>query len=92
MIGRASSLTHSQDFSPYAFFWSVAYSYLTYLSTTFDLLRQTIVARDPVRARVAKLPESLALRVPRKAGVRVLLHGWRKVRGRCRRGVASGGF
>jgi len=35
-----------------------------------------------VSARVRKLTDSPALPILRKAGIRVLVHGWRKVRGR----------
>lgn len=35
-----------------------------------------------VAARVAKITESDALPILRKAGIRILVHGWRKVGGR----------
>ncbi len=35
-----------------------------------------------VSARLAKLTESAALPILRRAGIRVLVHGWRKVKGR----------
>lgn len=35
-----------------------------------------------VAARVAKITESPALPILRKAGIRVLVHGWRKSKGR----------
>ena len=49
-----------------------------------DIVGVQATSGSHVAARVAKLTESPALPVLRKAGVRVLVHGWRKVRGRWR--------
>src|SRR5207302_11145166 len=49
-----------------------------------DVLGVQVTSGSNVAARVRKLTDSPALPVLRKAGVRVLVHGWRKVRGRWR--------
>ena len=47
-----------------------------------DIVGVQTTSASNVSARVAKITDSDALRVLRKAGIRVLVHGWRKVRGR----------
>jgi hypothetical protein len=49
-----------------------------------DIVGVQATSGSNVAKRVAKLTESPALPVLRKAGVRVLVHGWRKLRGRWR--------
>lgn len=47
-----------------------------------DIVGVQATSGSNVAARVAKLTESEALPILRKAGIRVLVHGWRKLRGR----------
>ena len=47
-----------------------------------DIVAVQSTSGSNVSARVAKITESEALPILRKAGIRVLVHGWRKVRGR----------
>ena len=49
-----------------------------------DVVGVQATSGSNVSKRVAKLTDSPALPVLRKAGVRVLVHGWRKVAGRWR--------
>lgn len=51
------------------------------LAVGSDIVGVQATSGSNVSSRVAKLTESDALPVLRKAGVRVLVHGWRKVRG-----------
>lgn len=46
-----------------------------------DILAVQTTTGSNVAARVRKITDSPALPVLRKAGIRVLVHGWRKVRG-----------
>lgn len=54
------------------------------LAVGSDIVGVQATSGSNVAARVRKLTDSPALPVLRKAGVRVLVHGWRKVRGRYR--------
>lgn len=47
-----------------------------------DIVGVQATSASNVAARVRKLTDSPALPILRKAGIRVLVHGWRKVRGR----------
>jgi hypothetical protein len=49
-----------------------------------DIVGVQATSGSNVSKRVAKITESDALPILRKAGVRVLVHGWRKSRGRWR--------
>jgi hypothetical protein len=49
-----------------------------------DIVAVQSTSGSNVSARVAKITESEALPILRKAGIGVLVHGWRKVRGRWR--------
>ena len=47
-----------------------------------DIVGVQCTSYSNVSARVHKITDSPALPVLRKAGIRVLVHGWRKVKGR----------
>jgi hypothetical protein len=47
-----------------------------------DIVAVQATSGGNVSKRVAKLTDSPALPVLRKAGIRVLVHGWRKLKGR----------
>ncbi len=54
------------------------------LAVGADIVGVQATSGSNVAARVRKLTESEALPILRTAGVRILVHGWRKVRGRWR--------
>lgn len=47
-----------------------------------DIVGVQATSASNVSKRIAKITESAALPILRKAGIRVLVHGWRKVKGR----------
>lgn len=47
-----------------------------------DIVGVQATSASNVSKRVTKITESPALPILRKAGIRVLVHGWRKIRGR----------
>ena len=47
-----------------------------------DIVGVQATSASNVSKRIAKITESPALPILRKAGIRVLVHGWRKVKGR----------
>lgn len=47
-----------------------------------DIVAVQATSGSNLSKRIAKITESPALPILRKAGIRVLAHGWRKVRGR----------
>jgi hypothetical protein len=52
------------------------------LAVGADIVGVQATSGSNVAKRVTKLTESEALPILRRAGVRVLVHGWRKLRGR----------
>lgn len=47
-----------------------------------DIVGVQATSASNVSKRITKITESPALPILRKAGIRVLVHGWRKVKGR----------
>jgi hypothetical protein len=60
------------------------YGIIDVLCVGADIVGVQATSASNVSARVTKITESEALPLLRKAGIRVLVHGWRKVHGRWR--------
>jgi len=73
-----------ERWNPYAKVRQDLFGIIDVVAVGVDIVGVQATSGSNVSKRVAKLTESAALPVLRKAGVRVLVHGWRKVRGRWR--------
>jgi hypothetical protein len=73
-----------ERWNPYARVRQDLFGVVDVLAVGADIVGVQATSGSNVSKRVAKLTESAALPVLRKAGVRVLVHGLRKVRGRWR--------
>ena len=73
-----------ERWNPHARVRQDLYGCIDVLAVGSDIVGVQATSGSNVAARVRKLTDSPALPVLRKAGVRVLVHGWRKVRGRWR--------
>jgi hypothetical protein len=73
-----------ERWNPYARVRQDLFGIIDVVAVGADIVGVQATSGSNVSRRVQKLVDSPALPVLRKAGVRVLVHGWRKVRGRWR--------
>ena len=73
-----------ERWNPHAHVRQDLFGIVDVLAVGSDILAVQTTSGGNVAARVAKITDSPALPILRKAGVRVLVHGWRKVSGRWR--------
>lgn len=71
-----------ERWNPHARVRQDLYGCIDVLAVGDDIVAVQATSGSNVSKRVAKITESAALPVLRRAGIRVLVHGWRKVRGR----------
>jgi hypothetical protein len=71
-----------ERWNPYARVRQDLFGVVDVLAVGQDIVALQATSGSNVSARVRKLTDSPALPILRKAGIRVLVHGWRKVRGR----------
>ena len=71
-----------ERWNPHARIRQDLYGCIDVLAVGHEIVAVQATSGSNVAARVRKLTDSPALPVLRKAGIRVLVHGWRKVRGR----------
>jgi hypothetical protein len=71
-----------ERWNPYARVRQDLFGIIDVVAVGADIVGVQATSGSNVSARVAKLTDSPALPVLRKAGVRVLVHGWTKRRGR----------
>jgi hypothetical protein len=71
-----------ERWNPHARIRQDLYGCIDVLAVGDEIVAVQATSGSNVAARVRKLTDSPALPVLRKAGIRVLVHGWRKVRGR----------
>lgn len=71
-----------ERWNPYAGVRQDLFGLVDVLAVGDDIVGVQTTSASNVSKRVAKITESPALPILRKAGIRVLVHGWRKVRGR----------
>jgi len=73
-----------ERWNPYARVRQDLFGIIDVVAVGADIVAVQTTTASNVSARVAKITESEALPILRKAGIRVRVHGWRKVRGRWR--------
>ena len=73
-----------ERWNPYARVRQDLFGIIDVVAVGADIVGVQATSASNVSARVTKITDSPALPILRKAGVRVLVHGWRKVRGRWR--------
>ena len=71
-----------ERWNPYARIRQDLFGIIDVVAVGADIVCVQATSGSNVSKRVAKITESEALPILRKAGIRVLVHGWRKVRGR----------
>ena len=71
-----------ERWNPYAGVRQDLFGVVDVLAVGADIVGVQATSASNVSKRVAKITESPALPILRKAGIRVLVHGWRKVKGR----------
>jgi len=71
-----------ERWNPYARVRQDLFGIIDVVAVGADIVAVQTTSGSNVAARVAKITESEALPILRRAGIRVLVHGWRKVRGR----------
>ena len=71
-----------ERWNPYARIRQDLFGIIDVVAVGADIVGVQATSGSNVSKRVAKITESEALPILRKAGIRVLVHGWRKVRGR----------
>ena len=71
-----------ERWNPYARIRQDLFGIIDVVAVGEDIVGVQATSYSNVTSRVTKITESAALPVLRKAGIRVVVHGWRKVRGR----------
>lgn|SRR6516164_11646408 len=71
-----------ERWNPYARVRQDLFGIIDVVAVGADIVGVQATSASNVSARVAKITESEALPILRNAGIRALVHGWRKVRGR----------
>jgi hypothetical protein len=71
-----------ERWNPYAHVRQDLFGIIDVVAVGDDIVGVQATSASNVAKRVAKITDSPALPVLRKAGIRVLVHGWRKSRGR----------
>lgn len=71
-----------ERWNPYAGVRQDLFGIVDVLAVGADIVGVQATSASNVSKRVAKITDSPALPILRKAGVRVVVHGWRKVNGR----------
>jgi len=71
-----------ERWNPYARVRQDLFGIIDVLAVGADIVGIQATSNSNVSARVAKITESEALPILRKAGIRVLVHGWAKRKGR----------
>src|SRR5262245_7637632 len=73
-----------EGWNPYARIRQDLFGIIDVVAVGADIVGVQATSGSNVSARVAKIVESEALPILRKAGIRIVVHGWGKVRGRWR--------
>jgi hypothetical protein len=71
-----------EKWNPYARVRQDLFGIIDVVAVGDDIVGVQATSASNVAKRVAKITDSPALPVLRKAGIRVLVHGWRKSKGR----------
>lgn len=70
-----------ERWNPYARVRQDLFGVIDVLAVGIDIVAVQTTSGSNVSARIKKITESDALPVLRKAGIRVIVHGWRKSKG-----------
>lgn len=71
-----------ERWNPYAKVRQDLFGIIDVLAVGDDIVAVQTTSGSNVSARITKMQESVALPILKKAGIKVIVHGWRKLKGR----------